>query len=36
MFRHIAQGDEEAAAASTLLHVRDSRAVAIRALFQDT
>ncbi|MFC8260850.1 GntR family transcriptional regulator [Streptomyces sp. NPDC005146] len=36
MFRHIAQGDEEAAAASTLLHVRDSRAVAMRALFEAT
>ncbi|MGW3406326.1 FCD domain-containing protein, partial [Streptomyces zhihengii] len=33
MFRHIAAGDEEAAAASTLLHVRDSRTVALRSLF---
>ncbi|MCQ4208452.1 MULTISPECIES: GntR family transcriptional regulator [Streptomyces] len=36
MFRHIAAGDEEAAAASTLLHVRDSRAVALKSLFGDT
>ncbi|MFB7586897.1 GntR family transcriptional regulator [Streptomyces sp. NPDC056169] len=35
MFRHIAAGDAEAAAASTLLHVRDSRAVALRSLFGD-
>ncbi|MFJ8822920.1 GntR family transcriptional regulator [Streptomyces sp. NPDC102467] len=35
MFRHIAAGDEEAAAASTLLHVRDSRAVALKSLFGD-
>ncbi|MFD3660023.1 GntR family transcriptional regulator [Streptomyces sp. NPDC058659] len=35
MFRHIAAGDAEAAAASTLLHVRDSRAVAARSLFGD-
>ncbi|MDG4863967.1 GntR family transcriptional regulator [Streptomyces sp. T-3] len=35
MFRHIAAGDEEPAAASTLLHVRDSRAVALRSLFGD-
>ncbi|MFG2894540.1 GntR family transcriptional regulator [Streptomyces sp. NPDC048248] len=33
MFRHIAAGDEDSAAASTLLHVRDSRAVAQRSLF---
>ncbi|MET9610968.1 GntR family transcriptional regulator [Streptomyces sp. NPDC006512] len=33
MFRCIAAGDEESAAASTLLHVRDSRAVALRSLF---
>ncbi|MZD07107.1 GntR family transcriptional regulator [Streptomyces sp. SID5785] len=33
MYRHIAAGDAEAAAASTLLHVRDSRAVAERSLF---
>lgn len=33
MYRHIAAGDAEAAAASTLLHVRDSRAVALRSLF---
>lgn len=33
MFRHIAAGDEQAAAASTLLHVRDSRTVALRSLF---
>ncbi|SCE20615.1 hypothetical protein GA0115253_103541, partial [Streptomyces sp. Termitarium-T10T-6] len=30
-----AAGDEESAAASTLLHVRDSRAVALRSLFDD-
>ncbi|MGW1296088.1 GntR family transcriptional regulator [Streptomyces sp. NPDC002533] len=35
MFRYIAAGDEESAAASTLLHVRDSRAVALRSLFDD-
>ncbi|NEE06099.1 GntR family transcriptional regulator, partial [Streptomyces sp. SID7499] len=35
MFRYIATGDEESAAASTLLHVRDSRAVALRSLFDD-
>lgn len=35
MFRHIAAGDAEAAAAGTLLHVRDSRAVALRSLFGD-
>ncbi|MFJ2054891.1 GntR family transcriptional regulator [Streptomyces sp. NPDC087908] len=35
MYRHIAAGDAEAAAASTLLHVRDSRAVALRSLFGD-
>ncbi len=35
MFRHIAAGDIESAAASTLLHVRDSRAVAVRSLFGD-
>ncbi|MFI7383634.1 GntR family transcriptional regulator [Streptomyces sp. NPDC049813] len=35
MVRHIAAGDEEAAAACTLLHVRDSRAVAWRSLFGD-
>ncbi|MEV5608727.1 GntR family transcriptional regulator [Streptomyces sp. NPDC052225] len=35
MFRHIAAGDAEAAAASTLLHVRDSRAVALKSLFGD-
>lgn len=33
--RHIAAGDEETAAAGTLLHVRDSRAVALRSLFGD-
>ncbi|MFC7978022.1 GntR family transcriptional regulator [Streptomyces cinereoruber] len=33
MYRHIAAGDPEAAAASTLLHVRDSRAIALRSLF---
>nr|BAE95551.1 putative transcriptional regulator [Streptomyces kanamyceticus] len=32
VYRHIAAGDEETSAASTLLHVRDSRAVALRAL----
>ncbi|NEB79918.1 FCD domain-containing protein, partial [Streptomyces sp. SID14478] len=36
MFRHIAGGDEESAAASALLHVRDSRAVALRSLFGDS
>ncbi|MFD6280836.1 GntR family transcriptional regulator [Streptomyces sp. NPDC060209] len=35
MYRHISAGDVEAAAASTLLHVRDSRAVALRSLFGD-
>ena len=35
MYRHISAGDMEAAAASTLLHVRDSRAVALRSLFGD-
>lgn len=35
MFRHIAAGDADAAGASTLLHVRDSRAVALRSLFGD-
>ncbi|WP_398654088.1 GntR family transcriptional regulator [Streptomyces parvulus] len=35
IFRHIAAGDDEPAAASTLLHVRDSRAVALRSLFGD-
>ncbi|MBO1331112.1 GntR family transcriptional regulator [Streptomyces sp. VRA16 Mangrove soil] len=35
MFRHIAAGDVESAAASTLLHVRDSRAVAVKSLFGD-
>ncbi|WP_093802838.1 GntR family transcriptional regulator [Streptomyces sp. Wb2n-11] len=34
MFRHIAAGDGDAAAASTLLHVRDSRTVALRSLFK--
>ncbi|MEU9998210.1 GntR family transcriptional regulator [Streptomyces sp. NPDC050848] len=33
MYRHIAAGDAEAAAACALLHVRDSRAVALRSLF---
>ncbi|MEU0126394.1 MULTISPECIES: GntR family transcriptional regulator [unclassified Streptomyces] len=33
MYRHISAGDSEAAAASTLLHVRDSRAVALRTMF---
>ncbi|MER5442437.1 GntR family transcriptional regulator [Streptomyces sp. NPDC002790] len=36
IYRHIAAGDEELAAAGTLLHVRDSRAVALRSLFGDT
>lgn len=36
MYRHIAVGDADAAAASTLLHVRDSRAVALRTLFGDS
>jgi DNA-binding GntR family transcriptional regulator len=35
IFRHIVAGDEETAAASTLLHVRDSRSVALRSLFGD-
>ncbi|WP_327167384.1 GntR family transcriptional regulator [Streptomyces subrutilus] len=35
MYRCIAAGDEDSAAASTLLHVRDSRAVALRSLFDD-
>ncbi|MFC7304188.1 GntR family transcriptional regulator [Streptomyces monticola] len=35
LYRHIAAGDEETAAASTLLHVRDSRAVALRSLFEE-
>ncbi|MFB8027007.1 GntR family transcriptional regulator [Streptomyces sp. NPDC056465] len=35
MYRHISAGDAEAAAACTLLHVRDSRAVALRSLFGD-
>ncbi|BAU87666.1 hypothetical protein SLA_6800 [Streptomyces laurentii] len=35
MYRHIAAGDPEAAAACTLLHVRDSRTVALRSLFGD-
>ncbi|MFJ6698333.1 GntR family transcriptional regulator [Streptomyces sp. NPDC091272] len=35
MLRHIAAGDEEGAAAVTFLHVRDSRAVALRSLFGD-
>ncbi|MFI0977200.1 GntR family transcriptional regulator [Streptomyces sp. NPDC021093] len=35
MLRHIAAGDEESAAAATFLHVRDSRAVALRSLFGD-
>lgn len=33
MYRHIAAGDAEAAGACTLLHVRDSRTVALRSLF---
>ncbi|MEV2245761.1 GntR family transcriptional regulator [Streptomyces sp. NPDC049970] len=33
MYRHISAGDSEAAAASTLLHVRDSRVVALRTMF---
>ncbi|OON81943.1 GntR family transcriptional regulator [Streptomyces tsukubensis] len=33
MYRHIEAGDEETAAASTLLHVRDSRVAALRSLF---
>lgn len=36
MYRHISAGDGEAAAACTLLHVRDSRAVALRSLFGDS
>ncbi|GAA1216997.1 GntR family transcriptional regulator [Prauserella alba] len=35
MFQRIAAGDQEAAAAATLLHVRDSRSVALRSLFGD-
>ncbi|MFI5801922.1 GntR family transcriptional regulator [Streptomyces sp. NPDC051561] len=35
MLRYIAAGDEEAAAAVTFLHVRDSRAVALHSLFGD-
>ncbi|MFT2019330.1 GntR family transcriptional regulator [Streptomyces sp. 796.1] len=35
MFRHIAAGDAQLAAASTLLHVRDSHAAALRSLFGD-
>ncbi|MCX4671341.1 GntR family transcriptional regulator [Streptomyces sp. NBC_01381] len=35
IYRHIAAGDEETAAASTLLHVRDSQAVALRSLFEE-
>ncbi|NBE53257.1 GntR family transcriptional regulator [Streptomyces boluensis] len=34
IFRCIAAGDEETSAAGTLLHVRDSRAVALRSLFE--
>ncbi|MFE9252549.1 GntR family transcriptional regulator [Streptomyces sp. NPDC007088] len=33
MYRHVAEGDETAAAAATLLHVRDSRGAALRSLF---
>ncbi|MER5945596.1 GntR family transcriptional regulator [Streptomyces sp. NPDC001904] len=33
MYQRIAAGDAESAAASTLLHVRDSRAVAFKSLF---
>ncbi|GGV35813.1 GntR family transcriptional regulator [Streptomyces longisporoflavus] len=36
IYRQIAAGDEETAAASTLLHVRDSQAVALRALFEES
>ncbi|MFI8004830.1 GntR family transcriptional regulator [Streptomyces sp. NPDC086010] len=36
MYRHISAGDPEAAAASTLLHVRDSRAVALRTMFGES
>ncbi|WP_420036595.1 GntR family transcriptional regulator [Streptomyces sp. cg28] len=35
MYRRIAAGDAESAAACTLLHVRDSRAVALKSLFGD-
>lgn len=35
IYRHIAAGDEDTAAASTLLHVRDSQAVALRSLFAE-
>ncbi|MFG2616871.1 GntR family transcriptional regulator [Streptomyces sp. NPDC048507] len=35
LLRHLAAGDEEAAAASTLLHVRDSRSVAFEWAFGD-
>nr|WP_306337878.1 GntR family transcriptional regulator [Streptomyces sp. KL118A] len=34
IYRQIAAGDEDTAAASTLLHVRDSQAVALRSLFE--
>ncbi|MFE6160284.1 GntR family transcriptional regulator [Streptomyces sp. NPDC056486] len=35
IYRQIASGDEETAAASTLLHVRDSQVVALRSLFEE-
>ncbi|QES44782.1 GntR family transcriptional regulator [Streptomyces venezuelae] len=36
IYGRIAAGDEDTAAASTLLHVRDSRTVALRALFDES
>lgn len=36
IYRQIAAGDEETAAASTLLHVRDSQVVALRSLFEES
>lgn len=36
IYRRIAAGDEDTAAASTLLHVRDSQAVALKSLFEES
>ncbi|MEU5774459.1 GntR family transcriptional regulator [Streptomyces venezuelae] len=36
IYGRIAAGDEDTAAASTLLHVRDSQAVALRSLFEES
>ncbi|MEU6127499.1 GntR family transcriptional regulator [Streptomyces sp. NPDC047123] len=36
IYRQIAAGDEDTAAASTLLHVRDSQAVALKSLFEES